>query len=434
MKRFLERASREHGVDLESWEFGLRSVVLLAGASLLEGLLEGVGSGRRGESVMCSCGSRMTSRGRREKRIKTVVGDIRFNRSMFVCPSCGESRFPGDELLDIQGTMFSPGVRRLMARAGQRDTFKEGRDDLQEFAEIIVTAKDVERVSERTGEEVDAWQREERSCLFEKEGCSIPCEPVPLLYVCYDGTGVPVVPRETAGRKGKQPDGSSKSREAKLGCVFTQTTVDEKGFPVRDDESTSFVGAIETSDEFGERIYAEAARRELNLAEKVAIIADGARYNWEIADLHFPSAIQIVDLYHAREHLHNLCSLLVPEPGSQLTRIKIRWLTLLDEGKVDKIIKEAKGRLPRRGKRRDEAKKQIGYLENNAHRMRYGEFREQGLFVGSGVVEAGCKNVIGKRLKQSGMEWTVRGANAIIALRCLYLSGRMEEFWEQRAS
>ena len=155
MKRFLERASREHGVDLESWEFGLRSVVLLAGARLLEGLLEGVGSGRMGEPVMCSCGSRMTSLGRREKRIKTVLGDIGFNRSMFVCPSCGSSRFPGDELLDVTGTMFSPGVRRLLARAGQRETFKEGRDDLLEFAEIRVTAKDVERVAEGVGEAVE---------------------------------------------------------------------------------------------------------------------------------------------------------------------------------------------------------------------------------------------------------------------------------------
>ena len=108
--------------------------------------------------------------------------------------------------------------------------------------------------------------------------------------------------------------------------------------------------------------------------------------------------------------------------------------TWLDEGKVNKIIAKAEKLLPENEDQREDAKKQIGYFRNNASRMRYGEFREQGLFVGSGVVEAGCKTVVGKRLKQSGMEWTVRGANAIIALRCPHLSGRMEEFWEQKAA
>jgi hypothetical protein len=107
---------------------------------------------------------------------------------------------------------------------------------------------------------------------------------------------------------------------------------------------------------------------------------------------------------------------------------------MLDEGVVEKILKEAQKRLPRSGNRRKAAQKEMRFFRKNASRMRYGEYRAQGLFVGSGVVEAGCKTVIGKRLKQSGMEWTVRGANAIIALRCCHLSGRIEEFWEQRAA
>ena len=146
----------ERGVELESWEFGLRQAVLCAGARLLEQLVDGVGSGRRDELLMCGCGSRMDSVGRRGKPIKTNLGQIRFKRSMFVCPSCGSKRVPGDEALDVVDTVFSPGLNRLMARAGQRDTFKEGRDDLREFAEIEVTAKQVERVSEATGEAVEA--------------------------------------------------------------------------------------------------------------------------------------------------------------------------------------------------------------------------------------------------------------------------------------
>jgi hypothetical protein len=100
---------------------------------------------------------------------------------------------------------------------------------------------------------------------------------------------------------------------------------------------------------------------------------------------------------------------------------------------VDKLIVQVERLLPARGERRKQAIKEIAYFKGNASRMRYGEYRRQGLFVGSGVVEAGCKTIISKRLKQSGMQWTVRGANSIIALRSTCLSGRWEEFWQQRA-
>ena len=78
--------------------------------------------------------------------------------------------------------------------------------------------------------------------------------------------------------------------------------------------------------------------------------------------------------------------------------------------------------------------REIGYFEKNKERMRYADFKKRGLFVGSGVMEAGCRTVVGQRLKQSGMHWTVNGANSIIALRCNLLSNRWEDFWEYRAA
>ena len=178
----------------------------------------------------------------------------------------------------------------------------------------------------------------------------------------------------------------------------------------------------------------EAKRRGLERADKVVVVADGARYNWEIAALHFHGCIEIVDLYHAREHLYELCALLKPKGSKEFTKLEMQMRTWLDEGKVETIIAKAERLLPEDEDQRDEVQKQIGYFRNNAKRMRYGHFREQGLFVGSGVVEAGCKTVVGKRLKQSGMEWTVRGANAIIALRCCLESGDFDDFWESRQS
>ena len=420
-------------MDLEAWEFGLRAAVLLAGARLLEKMLEGVGSGWRFEAIMCACGHAMKSHGRYAKRIKTVLGDIIFRRTRYVCPSCGASRFPGDELLNVVGTGFSPGLRRLMSRAGSKSTFKEGRDDLKVYGEMDVSAKDVERVAEGVGKKIEEWSVGERRELIENLPMPPKQKDIPLLYVSYDGTGVPMVPWELAGRKGKQPDGSSRTREAKLGCVFTQTKTDDEGRPVRDDESTTFVGAIEDCEQFGWRIYGEALRRGLQKAQKVVVIGDGSKWIWNIADTHFGGAIQIVDLYHARQHLYSLCSLLFGQTKSK-TEYELKWLTALDEGKVENIINEATDLLPKSGKRRKLAKKEISYFKNNINRMRYKTFREQDLFVGSGVVEAGCKTIVGMRLKQSGMEWTVLGANSIISLRCAHLSSRIEDFWEKHAA
>jgi len=237
-----------------------------------------------------------------------------------------------------------------------------------------------------------------------------------------------------AGRRGKQADGSAKTREAKLGCVFTPTAVDEKGRPVRDPESTSFVGAIETAEVFGERIYAEAVRRGLVQAEKVVVLGDGARWIRGLAELHFPQAIFIIDLYHAKEHVADPCKLLWPGEDQEINRHRIRWWTDLEEGKVEKIVREARQQVPARKEIAEKVEAGVHYLEENRERMRYAEYREQGLFVGSGVVEAGCKTVIGKRLKPSGMEWSLQGANDIISLRCMYLSGRVEEYWESRCA
>ncbi len=150
--------------------------------------------------------------------------------------------------------------------------------------------------------------------------------------------------------------------------------------------------------------------------------------------MHFGNAIHIIDLYHAREHLVDLCKLLFDRDLRRLNRYKDHWWETLDDGNIENLVKEARRFLPKDPNAAKDARREIAYFEKNKERMRYGRFNQLGLFVGSGVVEAGCKNVIGHRLKQSGMEWTVRGANAIIALRCITASGRTEDYWEQRAA
>ena len=433
MNRILATAAKAKRADLESWETALRAAVLAAGAKALGALLEGIGVGRREEPVVCVCGLQMESLGLKDKLLMTILGGVPYRRSMFQCPGCGATRYPGDEELDVAGTTRSPGLRRMMARAGSQSTFKEGREDLRVYAGIEVSAKDVERVAETIGQNMETWSREERKQILILESPMPPVKTIPVMYVCYDGTGVPMTPTELAGRKGKQADGSTLTREAKLGCVFTQTTTDEKGFAVRDPESTTFVGGIESSDDFGWRIYAEAVRRGLYSAKQVVVLGDAAEWIRSIKEEHFPDAIQIVDLYHAREHVSWLCKHLFGENAKELVRHRIRWWTALDEGKVEKIIQQANQKLLLNLEAREKAGAEIAFLDKHKTFMRYADFRKRGFFVGSGVMEAGCKTVIGLRMKQSGMEWSLRGANAIISLRCVIRSGRIEDYWETRA-
>ena len=433
VSRILRKAAEAKDADLESWETALRGAVLKAGANALGGLLNEIGRGRRAEKIVCECGEQMESHGLRGKELLTILGPVQYVRTMYQCEKCRQTRYPGDEELDIRGTSRSPGLRRMMGRAGSRSTFKEGRDDLKIYAGIEVSAKDLERVAEKIGEEMEIFSAQEREEIMGRQ-IPVNVEKIPILYVSYDGTGIPMTKAELNGRKGKQTDGSALTREAKLGCVFTQTGVDEKGFAVRDPDSTSFVGAIETAEEFGWRIFAEALRRDLWSAERVVVLGDGAQWIRNLAETHFPGATQIVDLYHAREHVSDLCKILFAGNVRQIVRHRLRWWTLLDAGKVERIINQAIRRLPEESIAKKKAELELQYLKRNKERMRYSHFRSLGLFVGSGVIEAGCKTIIAQRLKQSGMEWSLRGANSITALRCIMKSGRLEDYWESRVA
>jgi hypothetical protein len=237
--------------------------------------------------------------------------------------------------------------------------------------------------------------------------------------------------RETEGRSGKIEGQPAHTREAKLSCVFTQTTTDSKGRPVRDEDSTTYAAAIETAEEFGLRLYTEAWRRGWSRAPKKVVLGDV--WIWNLADQHFPGAIQIVDLFHARQHLWELSAKLFLNDDRGRKRWLARALDRLDRGKIETLVKILRQLHPAQAEVRKAMANEAAYFARNAERMRYPSFRAQGLFVGSGVVEAGCKTVIASRLKRSGMFWTVRGANAIIALRCCHLNGRFEDYWASRS-
>jgi len=420
-------------LDLEAVETAVRAAMHRAGSAALTELLQLPAPGTEEErAIACACGQRAHYRELRSKSVLTVVGSVQVSRPYYLCPHCHQGQFPADLELDIEHTEFSPGVRRMQALVGQDAPFDHGREQIKVLAGLEVTTKSVERSAEAIGEDIAQRESEQIDTAIQLDLPVVLSKPIPVLYVEMDGTGVPVVKKETAGRQGKTDGQPAHTREVKLGCVFTQATCDKKGFPIRDQDSTTYTGAIETAEEFGKRIYLEAHQRGWEGAAKKVVLADGAEWIWNLADLHFPGAIQIVDLYHARQHLWELARKLYPNDAVKQKAWMKKYQRLLDKGKIEKLVLTLRAINSTNSEVIEKLRIETNYLERNAERMRYPKFRRQHLFVGSGVIEAGCKTVIGSRLKQSGMFWTVRGANAIIALRCCHLNGQFEDYWESR--
>jgi hypothetical protein len=402
-----------------------------AGAAALKSLLNGGGDHLK--QVACACGEQAHYHDTRPKKLLTVLGPVEFERAYYVCPQCRQGHSPRDRELDVEGTEFSPGVRRMMAVTGSETSFEQSREQLHLLAGLKVAAKAVERQSEAIGKHVAAREQEQIGRVKKLKLPKVCAPEVPVFYIEMDGTGVPVVKAEREGRVGKVEGQPAHTREAKLGCVFTQTTTDKEGRPVRDEDSSSYTGAIETAEDFGHRVYTEAWRRGWSLAKKKVVIGDGAIWIWNIAERHFPGAIYIVDLYHARQHLWELSAKLFPNDKQGRERWMACCLKQLDEGKIEAIVKTLCTLRPTNPELAKVVSNEAEYFQRNTNKMRYPDFRAQGLFVGSGVIEAGCKTVVGARLKRSGMFWTVRGANAMIALRCCRLSGQFEDYWESRS-
>ena len=431
--RVFAQRRKDGRTDLEAVESALRAALHQAGAAALSQVLQFAAPAADERQLPCPCGHHARYQEIRSKPLLTIVGPVLLSRPYYLCSQCHVGQFPVDVELDIENTEFSPGVRRMHALVGQQAPFDHGREQMQVLAGLTVTTKSVERIAEAMGSDI-AWR--EQAEIDQALQLDLPVltgAPIPVVYVQMDGTGIPVVKKETVGRPGKRDGQPAHTREVKLGCVFTRTRWDEKGFALRDPDSTTYTGAIETAEEFGKRIYREALQRGWSRARKKVVIGDGAEWIWNLVAEHFPGAREIVDLYHARQHLWTVARQLYPqEEVQQKAWMKVHQKRLLDKGKIEKLVSELHSIATTNPQLAEKIRTEAVYFERNAERMRYPRFRRQHLFVGSGVIEAGCKTVVGSRLKQSGMFWTVRGANAILALRCSHLNGRFEDYWEQR--
>jgi hypothetical protein len=395
----------------------IRAGLLRLGASMLGEALS-ADRGHRGSRVPCGTGHEARFAGYRDKTLDTVLGPVTVTRAWYHCAECGHGLAPRDAELGVAGVSVSPGLTAMNDIAASAGPFAGAARLLEELAGVALTVKRVERAAEASGTAVAQAGRERAALIAARRLVPLPPSPLPdKLYAVIDGTGVPVTSRETAGRQGKGEDGRARAREVKLGVFFTQDKLDKDGYPVRDRATTTIIATFEPAAAFAGLVRAEGIRRGADHVRQLTVLGDGAAWIWGIATAKFPEATQIVDLYHAREHLHSLTRSL----EFMLLDRKEEWLAArledLDYGDIDGI-EAAVREYPLEGVKKDEVEKELGYFLSNAPRMRYHWFRSRGLFVGSGVVEASCKTIVAQRLKQAGMHWTVAGADAIIALRC----------------
>jgi hypothetical protein len=402
--------------------------MLQAGCGML-GRLLAADPGYRGPRVPCGQGHEAGLVAYRDKVIDTVLGPAALTRAWYHCAICGHGLAPRDAELGVAGSSMSPGLTAMNDQAAAAGPFAKAARLLEVLAGVRLTVKRVERAAEASGAAAAQAVRDRAGLITGRKLVPLPPSPLPdKLYAAIDGTGVPVTAKETAGRPGKAEDGRARTREVKLAVFFTQDKLDAKGYPVRDQDSSSYVATFEPASVFAGLVEAEGIRRGARHVRQMTILGDGAAWIWGIASSKFPEATQIVDLFHAREHLHDLARLLEFMLGDRTDDWLAARLQDLDYGDIDAICAAARG-YPLAGVKKDEMDTALGYFQNNAPRMRYKWFRSRGLFVGSGAVEAGCKSVIGQRLKLSGMHWTVQGAHAIATLRCQQASRPEDRIW-----
>lgn len=362
--------------------------------------------------------------GRRCKVVLTLLGPVTLWRRYYYHPLLEQGRFPLDEALGLVDG-YSPEVARWMCRAGSlAGSFQAASLDLLTYAGLEIDGRQIQRMIEQMAPLMADW-RQAQAATFNPLAGEIFC-------VCADGTGAPMRRKELKGRRGKQPDGTARTREVKVGAIFTHRRPQPEERPVRDYNTTTYIAHITSAEHFGAQLRAEALRRGIAKAKVVVFLGDGAVWIWKLARINFPQAIYILDYYHALEHLTLLANALYGE-GSALAKKRFgQWRKALLKDKVSQVIAQAKNDLPAQTQARKLAKKQIAYLERNRSKMLYQTFRQAGYFIGSGVVEAACKSVVGQRLKQSGMLWSLKGAGHILTVRCALLSGWFDQFWKHR--
>jgi hypothetical protein len=366
----------------------------------------------------CDCGRTPRYKGRQKRTLQTWVGQVTLERGYFYCRGCGTGRYPLDEALDIPPReQLSDGIQQGVCVLGVQLPFERASHTMEVLTGISISPREAERITEERGLVLEENLQAEDQLLLKGEVGS--------------GSGSDGVWAATldAG-KVRYDDGW---HDAKAGVVFWAQPVRNEAGEIDGaraaEGSQSYIGEVGSMEEAGERLGAEAARRGIGLDERVVCLGDGAPGNWTQFEMHFPNRVEVLDWYHAMEHLWQAGNGIFRQGTSEAVKWVKQWEKELWEGRVEAVVVALYRESKRDGPAGEAAGEQIHYFETNKERMRYSEYRAAGYPIGSGTVESACKRLIGARLKGAGMCWGKRGAQGVLTLRAELLSERWEQSW-----
>lgn len=358
--------------------------------------------------------------GRHAKTVTTVFGDVAVAGRTYYHGTGSEGgepagHFPWDERMGLCGA-YTPAVVADVLRLASIHDYSEAAREFTRSHAFPVSPDAVRDVVIANAPRAKAFLA---SCAA--AGTEARAD---LAYVLGDGTGISMFSRHLEGVKGK--DGRpAKTREVKLGVVCTGGLA--KGKPVRDADSTTYVATAMRWEDFGRMLRREFDRRFPKTPKRTVFLTDGGKWLRSVHDVFFPFATMVLDVFHALEHLKEILSLLGFKEGSPAFLAQFRkWKNSIKAGGIRSVVRKIEA-MANDGNR-DAVGRKLQYYRDNFDRMNYRVYADNGWFIGSGIVESGCKCVVQQRLDRSGMHWSVDGAEALLTIRALYKSGRLDEF------
>jgi hypothetical protein len=366
----------------------------------------------------CSCGAMARFRERRARVLVTRHAELWFWRRYYHCQRCRRGFAPLDEQLGLDGSGYTLQVRVWSALLGAHLPFAQAAIALEQLTGVKLGSSTIERLTVTVGKSLR--KREVTTAQQHRLGQLRQPEHRPRrLYIGMDGKMVPL-------REAWKRDGSSGELVCRWGECKTGVVYEAHAGPTGDQgvSRKSYIATLSDAKPFGLLLATVAHQRGVHQAREVAVLGDGAAWIWQLAATHFPEALQIVDFYHASQHLWDLANeRFGPESQSGKEWVVARQAELKAD-RVEAVVRAILSWKPRKQERQRLRKTTAQYFRVNQERMRYGSFLQRGYHIGSGVVEASCKHVVGARLDQAGMHWRQPSADAVVALRAALLSSQ----------
>lgn len=367
----------------------------------------------------CACGRLARHKGQQPRSVVTAHGVLSVERAIYHCPVCQQSFAPLDQQLGLDSGTTTTQVRLWVALLAGQMPFAQAATTLQMLTGVALSASSIERQSVIIGTSLRQHQQEQAQ---KHQAGRLPepsCKPR-RLYIGLDGVFVPL---RDAWKKDKSA-GELLCRygECKTGVVYEARGDNEgKDSQVR---THAYLATLDKVERFGPLLGTLAHQNGHHRAKEVIVIGDGAAWIWQLAAKQFAGAVQIVDFFHAAEHLGEVAEARFGEGSLEGKAWLSSRLEELKTNRLDQVLLSLRSWRPSSAVKQALRTSTYAYFASNADRMRYGTFLEQGYHIGSGVVEATCKQVVAQRLDQAGMHWRQESAEAIVALRAAQLSSR----------